>query len=177
MLTKRLRQIRNARHFQFALNLVFTAQCFRLGGQRCSLLNAALGAHATTEVFKQKQGEKMSEMYLSMPFEKEDEYGNIKKDVDQSIKSNWANGYILNEAQLSYLNNSENLKVILIDRIRKRRVEGYYSGYKPTQELTRFGYRHDIKLSNLKEVLYKPVVFKYHRTGVKLTSSSGDDIK
>ncbi|EGQ9186067.1 hypothetical protein F8Y89_23915 [Vibrio parahaemolyticus] len=42
MLTKRLRQIRNARHFQFALNLVFTAQWFRLGGQRCSLLNAAL---------------------------------------------------------------------------------------------------------------------------------------
>ena len=42
MLTKRLRQIRNARHFQFALNLVFTAQWFRFGGQRCSLLNAAL---------------------------------------------------------------------------------------------------------------------------------------
>ncbi|HCH1456679.1 TPA: hypothetical protein NKQ92_002455 [Vibrio parahaemolyticus] len=156
---------------------MFKVQWFRFGGWRCSPLNAALGPHATTEVFKQKQGEKMSEMYLSMPFEKEDEYGNIKKDVDQSIKSNWANGYILNEAQLSYLNNSENLKVILIDRIRKRRVEGYYSGYKPTQELTRFGYRHDIKLSNLKEVLYKPVVFKYHRTGVKLTSSSGDDIK
>jgi len=31
-LTKRLRQIRNARHFRFALNLVFTAQWFRLGG-------------------------------------------------------------------------------------------------------------------------------------------------
>ncbi|WP_226422269.1 hypothetical protein, partial [Vibrio sp. E14] len=31
-LTKRLRQIRNARHFWFALNLVFTAQWFRLGG-------------------------------------------------------------------------------------------------------------------------------------------------
>ncbi|CAH8239553.1 conserved hypothetical protein [Vibrio aestuarianus] len=31
-LTRRLRQIRNARHFRFALNLVFTAQWFRLGG-------------------------------------------------------------------------------------------------------------------------------------------------
>ena len=31
-LTRRLRQIRNARHFQFALNLVFTAQWFKLGG-------------------------------------------------------------------------------------------------------------------------------------------------
>ena len=41
-ITKRLRQIRNARHFRFALNLVFTAQWFRLGGRRCSLLNAAL---------------------------------------------------------------------------------------------------------------------------------------
>ncbi|MBS9917069.1 hypothetical protein J4H10_22050, partial [Vibrio alginolyticus] len=30
--TKRLRQIRNAWHFRFALNLVFTAQWFRLGG-------------------------------------------------------------------------------------------------------------------------------------------------
>ena len=32
LLTKRLRQIRNARHFRFTLNLVFTAQWFRLGG-------------------------------------------------------------------------------------------------------------------------------------------------
>ncbi|EGQ9235538.1 DUF3265 domain-containing protein [Vibrio alginolyticus] len=28
-LTKRLRRIPNAWHFRFALNLVFTAQCFR----------------------------------------------------------------------------------------------------------------------------------------------------
>ncbi|MDN4694009.1 DUF3265 domain-containing protein [Vibrio parahaemolyticus] len=42
-LTKRLRQIPNAWHFRFALNLVFTAQWFRCGGLRCSLLNAALG--------------------------------------------------------------------------------------------------------------------------------------
>ncbi len=43
MLTKRLRQIPNARHFRFALNLVFTEQCLKSGGLRCSLLNAALG--------------------------------------------------------------------------------------------------------------------------------------
>ncbi|MBM4937105.1 DUF3265 domain-containing protein [Vibrio parahaemolyticus] len=43
-LTKRLRQIRNAWHFQFDSALVFTAQWFRFGGQRCSLLNAALCA-------------------------------------------------------------------------------------------------------------------------------------
>ncbi len=42
MLTKRLRQIPNARHFRFALNLVFTEQCLKSGGLRCSLLNAAL---------------------------------------------------------------------------------------------------------------------------------------
>ncbi|EGR3462124.1 hypothetical protein DC843_26055 [Vibrio parahaemolyticus] len=41
-ITKRLRQIRNAWHFRFALNLVVTAQWFRFGGLRCSLLNAAL---------------------------------------------------------------------------------------------------------------------------------------
>ncbi|NAZ98689.1 hypothetical protein GL181_20565 [Vibrio toranzoniae] len=41
-ITKRLRQIRNAWHFRFDLNLVFTAQYFRRGGRRCSLLNAAL---------------------------------------------------------------------------------------------------------------------------------------
>nr|WP_228010111.1 MULTISPECIES: DUF3265 domain-containing protein [Vibrio harveyi group] len=29
-ITKRLRQIRNARHFWFALNLEFTAQCLSL---------------------------------------------------------------------------------------------------------------------------------------------------
>ena len=41
-ITKRLRRIPNAWHFRFALNLVFTAQWFRLGGLRCSPLNAAL---------------------------------------------------------------------------------------------------------------------------------------
>ncbi|EGR1594324.1 acetyltransferase [Vibrio parahaemolyticus] len=41
-ITKRLRQIRNARHFRFESALVFTAQWFRLDGLRCSLLNAAL---------------------------------------------------------------------------------------------------------------------------------------
>ena len=30
-ITKRLRQIRNARHFRFALNLVLTAQWFKFG--------------------------------------------------------------------------------------------------------------------------------------------------
>ncbi len=38
----RLRQIRNARHFRFALNLVITSQWAKSGGKRCSLLNAAL---------------------------------------------------------------------------------------------------------------------------------------
>ncbi len=42
MLTKRLRQIPNARHFRFALNLVFAEQCLKSGSLRCSLLNAAL---------------------------------------------------------------------------------------------------------------------------------------
>ncbi|MDN3617322.1 hypothetical protein [Vibrio gallaecicus] len=41
-LTKHLRRIPNARHLWFALNLVFTAQYFKLRGLRCSPLNAAL---------------------------------------------------------------------------------------------------------------------------------------
>ncbi|TFH88904.1 hypothetical protein ELS82_25335 [Vibrio ouci] len=41
-ITKRLRRIPNAWHFRFDSTLVFTAQCFRFGGQRCSPLNAAL---------------------------------------------------------------------------------------------------------------------------------------
>ncbi|MDF9390725.1 hypothetical protein EXZ60_18375 [Vibrio sp. 1151_11] len=41
-LTKHLRRIPNAWHFQFELALVFTAQWFRSGGRRCSPLNAAL---------------------------------------------------------------------------------------------------------------------------------------
>lgn len=49
MLTKRLRQIPNARHFRFALNLVFTEQCLKSGGLRCSLLNAALYALGISE--------------------------------------------------------------------------------------------------------------------------------
>ncbi|TBT83700.1 DUF3265 domain-containing protein [Vibrio parahaemolyticus] len=32
-ITRRLRRIHNAWHFRFALNLVFTAQCFRFGGR------------------------------------------------------------------------------------------------------------------------------------------------
>ena len=41
-ITKRLRRIPNAWHFQFDLALVLTAQWFRCGGLRCSPLNAAL---------------------------------------------------------------------------------------------------------------------------------------
>ncbi|MDN3617181.1 hypothetical protein [Vibrio gallaecicus] len=44
VITKRLRQIPNTRHFQFKSVLVFTVQWFRVGGRRCSLLNAALYA-------------------------------------------------------------------------------------------------------------------------------------
>ncbi|MCZ2369082.1 DUF3265 domain-containing protein [Vibrio diabolicus] len=40
------RGIRNAWHFWFALNLVFTAQCVKFSGRRRSLLNAALCAFA-----------------------------------------------------------------------------------------------------------------------------------
>ena len=45
----RLRQIRNARHFRFALNLVITSQWAKSGGKRCSLLNAALVATKVLE--------------------------------------------------------------------------------------------------------------------------------
>ncbi|EGR0930920.1 hypothetical protein EIC00_24555 [Vibrio parahaemolyticus] len=41
-ITKRLRGILNAWHFWFESALVFTAQWVRLGGWRCSPLNAAL---------------------------------------------------------------------------------------------------------------------------------------
>ncbi|EGR2993499.1 hypothetical protein DMV98_24300 [Vibrio parahaemolyticus] len=41
-LTKHSRGIHNAWQLWFELTLVFTAQCFRLGGMRCSPLNAAL---------------------------------------------------------------------------------------------------------------------------------------
>ncbi|HAS6887664.1 TPA: hypothetical protein I7288_23510 [Vibrio parahaemolyticus] len=41
-LTKHSRGIHNAWQFWFELALVFTAQWFRLGGLRCSPLNAAL---------------------------------------------------------------------------------------------------------------------------------------
>ncbi|TOQ32847.1 DUF3265 domain-containing protein [Vibrio parahaemolyticus] len=51
-ITKRLSRIRNAWHFWSGLALVFTAQCFRLGGLRCSPLNAALGAPQTLELIE-----------------------------------------------------------------------------------------------------------------------------
>ncbi|TOG16779.1 acetyltransferase [Vibrio parahaemolyticus] len=41
-LTKHSRGIHNAWQFWFELALVFTAQCLRSGGLRCSPLNAAL---------------------------------------------------------------------------------------------------------------------------------------
>ncbi|TOL44717.1 hypothetical protein CGH96_24070, partial [Vibrio parahaemolyticus] len=44
LITKHSRGIHNACQFWFELTLVFTAQWFRLGGLRCSPLNAALYA-------------------------------------------------------------------------------------------------------------------------------------
>ncbi|EGQ8166817.1 acetyltransferase [Vibrio parahaemolyticus] len=46
-ITRRLRGILNAWHFQFDSALVYTAQWFRLGGWRCSPLNAALNGSRT----------------------------------------------------------------------------------------------------------------------------------
>lgn len=50
-ITRRLRGIRNAWHFQFESVLVFTAQWVKLGGLRCSPLNAALAVSVTREYF------------------------------------------------------------------------------------------------------------------------------
>ncbi|ODZ41617.1 hypothetical protein BBN02_01955, partial [Vibrio parahaemolyticus] len=55
-ITKRSRGIPNARHFGFDSASVITAQWFRLGGLRCSPLNAALVANekneAKTNIFR-----------------------------------------------------------------------------------------------------------------------------
>jgi len=119
----------------------------------------------------------MTTVYLSVPYQKEDAHGDVKKDIDESLKTKIANGYILNDIQLGHLKNSGTIKVVMLDRIRKRRAEGIASNWMSTGKITRFGERHDFKLSELSEVSFSPVVFKYHRTGVKIISSSGQDIK
>ena len=119
----------------------------------------------------------MSVIYLSMPYAKEDDFGDIKKDIDESLISGLANGYILNDTQLHYLNQSNSTKVVLIDRIRKRRADGTLSQIFDTNSVTRFGKRHNLKVIELVETTYSPEVFKYHRTGVKIISASGQDVK
>ncbi|GGI98751.1 hypothetical protein GCM10007978_40710 [Shewanella hanedai] len=110
----------------------------------------------------------MTTIYLSVPYKKENGNGDVKKDVDEALATGIATGYIFNDTQLSDLKGVNDIKVVLIDRIRKRRVEGEFVSLSSTNKSTRFGMRHDIIISKLNEVVYAPVVFKYHRTGVKL---------
>lgn len=119
----------------------------------------------------------MTVIYLSMPYKKEDDFGDVKKDIDESLKNGLANGYILNDEQLNYLSQSNSAKVVLIDRIRKRSAEGILSQIVSTKVVTRFGKRHDLEVKGLAEITYTPEMFKYHRTGVKIISSSGQNIK
>ncbi|MGR5447987.1 hypothetical protein ACPV47_24100 [Vibrio jasicida] len=116
-------------------------------------------------------------MYLSVPYRKESDNGDIKKDVDESLATGLATGFILNAQQVSYLNNANPISVVLVDRIRCRRLEGALKLLSSTGKSTRFGMRYDVSVSNLKEVAYSPVVFRYHRTGVKIVDESGQDIK
>ncbi len=119
----------------------------------------------------------MTTVYLSVPYQKEDAHGDAKKDIDESLNTKIANGYILNRNHLKHFKSAETIKIVMIDRVRKRRAEGYASSWTSTGVITRFGERHDFLLSELTETQFSPVVFKYHRTGVKVISPSGQDIK
>jgi hypothetical protein len=114
----------------------------------------------------------MTSIFLSMPYKKQAQNGALKKDIDDSISTLIAQGYILNATQSLHLKNNQ-CTVYLIDRVKKRRAKGSLINMVPTGNFTKFGERNDIILSNLVEINFSPECFKVHRTGVKIIDNNG----
>ena len=120
----------------------------------------------------------MSLITLSMRYKKQANNGiGFKKDIDESLKTLKAYGYILSLQQEKYISSQNSCNVAISDPVKKRRVIGTILRLVPTQLSTLGFQRYTIEFSKLQEVTYILENFSKHRKGVKVHHTNGTEIK
>ena len=119
----------------------------------------------------------MSLVTLSMRYKKQANNGTgFKKDIDESLKTLKAYGYILNPQQENYISSQTSCNVAISDPVKKRRATGTISNLVPTKLTSSGKQRYTIELSSLQEVPFVPEDFSKHRKGVKVHNRNGKEI-
>ncbi len=120
----------------------------------------------------------MSLVTLSMRYKKQANNGSgFKKDLDESLQTLKAYGYILTTSQESYITTQNSCNVEISDPVKKRRASGVISKLIPTKLSESGMQRFTIEFSELQEVKFTPEDFSKHRKGVKVHDKSGIEIK
>ena len=120
----------------------------------------------------------MTILTLSMRFKKQANSGSgFKKDLDESLKTLKAHGYILTENQKSYIDSNSKCKVAISDPVKKRRASGTISKLVPTKLSSSGKQRYTIEFSSLHEITFVSEDFSKHRKGVKVHDINGVEFK
>ncbi|MBE4609645.1 hypothetical protein [Vibrio navarrensis] len=120
----------------------------------------------------------MSLVTLSMRYKKQANNGlGFKKDLDESLRTLKAYGYILTPNQESYISAQNGCKVAISDPVKKRRASGTISKLVPTQLSNSGKQRYTIEFSDLREVTFVLEDFSAHRKGVKVHDKNGLEVK
>ncbi|MGB5446537.1 MAG: hypothetical protein WBM99_13645 [Psychromonas sp.] len=120
----------------------------------------------------------MSLVTLSMRYKKQANNGTgFKKDLDESLKTLKAYGYILTPQQKNHITAQATCNVAISDPVKQRRATGTISNIVPTQQTSAGKQRYTIEFSTLKEVAYTSENFSKHRRGVKVHDGNGNEIK
>lgn len=101
----------------------------------------------------------------------------FKKDLDESLKTLKAHGYILTQNQENYILTSSGCKVVISDPVKKRRASGVISQLIPTKLSHSGKQRYTIAFSCLNEIPFVSEDFSKHRKGVKVHNQNGIEIK
>ncbi|GGI82332.1 hypothetical protein GCM10007978_20160 [Shewanella hanedai] len=120
----------------------------------------------------------MALVTLSMRYKKQANNGSgFKKDLDESLKTLKAYGYILSPQQQTHIITHATCRVAISDPVKKRRATGVISNIIPTKKTKRGLQRYTIEFSSLMEVTFSIEDFSKHRKGVKVHNNSGNEIK
>ncbi|CAH1569147.1 hypothetical protein [Vibrio rotiferianus] len=120
----------------------------------------------------------MSLVTLSMRYKKQANNGaGFKKDLDESLQTLKAYGYILTPSQESFISAQTSCEVAISDPVKKRRASGVISKLIPTKLSNSGKQRFTIEFSELREVTFTQEDFSTHRKGVKVHDKNGIEIK
>jgi hypothetical protein len=120
----------------------------------------------------------MSVVTLSMRYKKQSNNGvGFKKDIDESLQTLKAYGYIFSPGQARHISYHSHCDVVISDPVRKRRAVGVINNLVPTKLSLSGKQRYEIEFLYLQEVSFLDENFSKHRTGVKVHNATGSEIK